>query len=82
MENSGEKNTFWKSWFKFVGILILIFLGWAALIFICDRIFGKRFEQLKYIHYFILLVVILKAKKWFLKEIDFKKEEEKKTEEK
>lgn len=69
-----EKKDFWRAWFKFVGVLILIFLVWLVLIFVCERIFGKTFENLKYIHYFILLVVILKAKKWFLKEIDFKRE--------
>lgn len=70
-----ENKNFWKAWFKFVGLLIGIFLVWLGLIFVCDKFFGKTFENLKYIHYFILLVVILRAKKWFLKEIDFKKEE-------
>lgn len=73
MENN--KKDFWRVWFKFVGILIGIFLVWLLLIFACERFFGKTFENLKYIHYFILLVVILKAKKWFLKEIDFNKED-------
>lgn len=73
MENN--KKDFWRVWFKFVGILIGIFLVWLLLIFVCERFFGKTFENLKYIHYFVLLVVILKAKKWFLKEIDFNKED-------
>lgn len=73
MENN--KKDFWRAWFKFVGILIGIFLVWLLLIFVCERFFGKTFENLKYIHYFVLLVVILKAKKWFLKEIDFNKED-------
>ena len=73
MENN--KKDFWRVWFKFVGILIGIFLVWLLLIFACERFLGKTFENLKYIHYFILLVVILKAKKWFLKEIDFNKED-------
>ncbi len=73
MENN--KKDFWRVWFKFVGILIGIFLVWLLLIFACERFFGKTFENLKYIHYFVLLVVILKAKKWFLKEIDFNKED-------
>lgn len=81
MENNKEKNDFWKAWFKFVGVLIAIFLIWLALIFVCEKVFGKTFENLKYIHYFVLLVVILKAKKWFLKEIDFKKEDYEKKEE-
>ena len=63
MENN--KKDFWRVWFKFVGILIGIFLVWLVLIFVCERIFGKTFENLKYIHYFVLLVVILKAKNGF-----------------
>lgn len=86
MENNidnNEKKDFWKTWLKFVGILVVIFLVWLALVFLLERLFGKKFEELKYIHYFVLLVVILKAKKWFLKEIDFKKEDyTKKPEEK
>ena len=70
-----ENKEFWKTWLKFVGVLIGIFILWLAFIFICDKIFGESFEKFKFIHYFILLVVILKAKKWFLKEIDFKKED-------
>lgn len=73
-----ENNNFWKTWFKFVGLLVVIFLVWLCLIFICDKFFGKSFEKLKFVHYFVLLVVILKAKKWFLKEIDLKKEDYKK----
>lgn len=69
-----EKNNFWKTWFKFVGLLVIIFLVWLALVFLCERIFGKTFEKFKFVHYFVLLVVILKAKKWFLKEIDYQKE--------
>lgn len=76
MENS--KKDFWKAWFKFVGVLVVIFLVWLALVFICEKLFGKKFEELKYIHYFVLLVVILKAKKWFLKEIDFQKDNDEK----
>lgn len=76
-----EKNNFWKIWFKFVGLLIVIFLIWLFLVFLCGKLFGETFEKFKFVHYFILLVVILKAKKWFLKEIDFKKEESEKIEE-
>ena len=64
-----ENKEFWKQWFKFVGILILVFLAWLLLIFICDQLFGKQFEKFKYIHYFILLVVILKVKKKFINNI-------------
>lgn len=75
MENLENKNNFWKVWFKFFGILIIIFLVWAILIFLGDKFLGKKFDQFKFVHYFILLFIILKAKKWFLKEIDFKKED-------
>ena len=74
-----EKNNFWKTWFKFVGLLVIIFLIWFALVFLCERFFGKAFEKFKFVHYFVLLVVVLKAKKWFLKEIDYQKEEETKN---
>ena len=71
------REGFWKIWGKFVGILIGILILWIALIFICDKIFGKSFEELKYIHYFIFLVVILKAKKWFLKKLGIESENKK-----
>jgi hypothetical protein len=71
------REGFWKIWGKFVGVLIGILILWIALIFVCDKVFGKSFEELKYIHYFIFLVVILKAKKWFLKELDIESEDKK-----
>lgn len=74
-----EKNNFWKIWFKFVGILIGILLVWLALIFLGGKIFGETFEKFKFVHYFVLLVVILKAKKWFLKEIDYQKDDKEKN---
>jgi uncharacterized membrane protein len=74
-----KKNNFWKTWFKFVGLLVIIFLVWLALVFLCERLFGKTFEKFKFVHYFVLLVVILKAKKWFLKEIDYQKEDKEKN---
>lgn len=64
------RKGFWKLWGKFVGVLLLILILWIGLIFICEKIFGKTFEELKYIHYFIFLVVILKAKKEFIKKLD------------
>ena len=71
------REGFWKIWGKFVGVLIGILILWIVLIFVCDKVFGKSFEELKYIHYFIFLVVILKAKKWFLKELDIESEDKK-----
>ena len=55
-----ERKNFWKIWGKFVGLLLAVLALWILLIFICDKVLGKTFEELKYIHYFILLVVILK----------------------
>lgn len=65
-----ENKTFWNSWFKFVGILVLIFVAWLSLIFICDWVFGPKFEKFKFIHYFILLAVIVKARKHFIDKIN------------
>ena len=73
----GNKRRILENLGKIVGILIGILILWIALIFICDKIFGKSFEELKYIHYFIFLVVILKAKKWFLKKLDIESENKK-----
>ena len=67
-----ERKNFWKIWGKFVGLLLAVLALWILLIFICDKVLGKTFEELKYIHYFILLVV----KKWFLKKLDEEDEKE------
>ena len=75
-----ERKNFWKIWGKFVGLLLVVLALWILLIFICDKVLGKTFEELKYIHYFILLVVIIKAKKWFLKKLDEQDNEEKEAE--
>ena len=76
------REGFWKLWGKFVGVLFIILILWILLIFVCDKVLGKTFEELKYIHYFIFLVVILKAKKEFIKKLDEQnKEEEKNIEE-
>ena len=72
-----ERKIFWKIWGKFVGLHLVVLALWIALIFICDKMLGKTFEELKYIHYFILLVVIIKVKKWFLKKLDEEDNEEK-----
>ncbi len=77
-----ERKNFWRIWGKFVGLLLVVLALWILLIFICDKVLGKTFEELKYIHYFILLVVIIKAKKWFLKKLDEQDNEEKEAVEK
>lgn len=64
------ENNFWKEWIKLVIMLIFILLAWVAFIFVCDKFFGKNFEQMRYIHYFIFMVLILKAKNIFLKNIN------------
>lgn len=73
------REGFWQLWGKFVAILLGILALWILLIFICDKFFGKSFEELKYIHYFIFLVVILKAKKWFLSKLDNDSKDDNKT---
>lgn len=69
-----EENNFWKNWLKFVMMLIGILCIWIIIIFIGEHFFHEEFEKIKFVHYFILLFMILKAKKIFLKNIDFKKE--------
>lgn len=73
------REGFWKLWGKFVGVLLVILFLWILLIFVCEKIFGKTFEELKYIHYFIFLVVILKAKKEFIKKLDEQNQDDKKN---
>ena len=68
------ENNFWKEWRKRVIMLIGILIVWIGFIFICDKYFGKSFEEMRFIHYFIFMVLIMKAKNIFLKRI--KKDEE------
>lgn len=63
------ENNFWKEWFKLVVMLIGILVIWIGFIFICDKYFGKSFEEMRFIHYFIFMVLILKAKNIFLRRI-------------
>ena len=63
------ENNFWKEWFKLVVMLIGILVIWIGFIFICDKYFGKSFEEMRFIHYFTFMVLILKAKNIFLKRI-------------
>lgn len=64
------KNNFWKEWTKLVISLLLILVIWVGFIFVCDKYFGKTFEEMKFIHYFIFMVLIIKAKNTFLKKIN------------
>lgn len=68
------ENNFWKEWSKLVIMLIGILIVWIGFIFICDKYFGKSFEEMRFIHYFIFMVLIMKTKNIFLKRI--KKDEE------
>ena len=68
------ENNFWKEWSKLVIMLIGILIVWIGFIFICDKYFGKSFEEMRFIHYFIFMVLIMKAQNIFLKRI--KKDEE------
>lgn len=67
-------NNFWKEWIKLVAMLVASLLVWIAFIFICDKYFGKSFEEMRFIHYFIFMMLIIKAKNIFLKKV--KKNEE------
>ncbi|MGY0394361.1 hypothetical protein [Fusobacterium sp. SYSU M8D902] len=77
------ENNFWKEWIKLVLMLLGILGIWVAFIFICDKYFGKTFEDMRFIHYFIFMVLIMKAKDIFLKNIgrDGNKENDKKERE-
>ena len=67
-------NNFWKEWSKLVTRLIGTLILWIGFIFVCDKYFGKSFEEVRFIHYFVFMVLIMKAKNIFLKRI--KKDEE------
>lgn len=69
------EKSFWKEWSKLVAMLIGILVLWIAFIFVCDKYFGKTFEEMRFIHYFIFMVLILKAKNIFLKNINRDKDE-------
>lgn len=63
-------NGFWREWIKLVVMLLIILVLWIGFIFVCDKYFGKSFEEMRYIHYFIFMVLIIKAKNIFLKNIN------------
>ena len=48
------ENNFWKEWSKLVIMLIGILIVWIGFIFICDKYFGKSFEEMRFIHYFLI----------------------------
>lgn len=60
---------FWKSWFKLVLMLIAVLAIWIGILFIGTHFFGETFERNKIIHYMLLMLMVVKAKDIFLKEI-------------
>ncbi|MDP0488363.1 MAG: hypothetical protein Q7K48_01590 [Fusobacterium sp. JB021] len=64
-----SNNTFWKIWFKFVILLIVILLIWILTLVIGDYFFPEIMQKFKFIHYFILLAIIFKVRNEFLKKI-------------
>lgn len=67
---SKEMNSFWREWIKLVVMLLIILVLWVGFIFVCDKYFGKSFEEMRYIHYFIFMMLIIKAKNIFLKNVN------------
>lgn len=66
---SEGNNNFWKIWFKFVVLLILILLIWILALIIGDYFFPEIMKKFKFIHYFILLAIIFKVRNKFLKKV-------------
>lgn len=60
---------FWQSWFKLVLMLIAVLAIWIGILFIGTHFFGETFERNKIIHYMLLMLMVVKAKDIFLKEI-------------
>lgn len=67
---SKEMNSFWREWIKLVVMLLIILVLWVGFIFVCDKYFGKSFEEMRYIHYLIFMMLIIKAKNIFLKNVN------------
>lgn len=67
---SKEMNSFWREWIKVVAMLLIILVLWVGFIFVCDKYFGKSFEEMRYIHYLIFMMLIIKAKNIFLKNVN------------
>ncbi len=63
-------NSFWREWIKLVAMLLIILVLWVGFIFVCDKYFGKSFEEMRYIHYLIFMMLIIKAKNIFLKNVN------------
>lgn len=63
------QKSFWHSWFKLVLMLILVLAIWIGILILGTHFFGETFERNKIIHYMLLMLMVVKAKDIFLKEI-------------
>lgn len=71
------QKSFWHSWFKLVLMLILVLGIWIGVLFLGTRFFRETFERNKIIHYMLLMLMVIKAKDIFLKEIGQDKKDSK-----
>lgn len=71
------QKSFWHSWFKLVLMLVLVLGIWIGVLFLGTRFFGETFERNKIIHYMLLMLMVIKAKDIFLKEIGQDKKDSK-----
>ena len=71
------QKSFWHSWFKLVLMLILVLGIWIGVLFLGTHFFGETFERNKIIHYMLLMLMVIKAKDIFLKEIGQDKKDSK-----
>lgn len=63
------EKSFWKSWFKLVLMLLGVLAIWIGILFLGTHFLGETFEKNKVIHYMLLMIMVIKAKDIFLKEI-------------
>lgn len=63
------QKSFWHSWFKLVFMLVIVLAIWLGILFLGTHFFGETFEKNKVIHYMLLILMVVKARDIFLKEI-------------
>ena len=63
------QKDFWHSWFKLVLMLIGVLAIWIGILFIGTHLWGETFEKNKIIHYMLLMLMVIKVKDIFLKDI-------------
>lgn len=76
------KKSFWNSWFKLVLMLIGVLAIWIGILFIGTHFWRETFEKNKIIHYMLLMIMVLKVKDIFLKDIGEKQKKDNKEEKK